>query len=124
MKREQIIEELQTIKDYFTEDIGAYPLALEEAQRALKHGISSRYVYAMTYYDDIDLESIDYDESFIEWEHYLSFDLDDYKELNDFMDMLQLKYGKEMGYTILWDLFIQGYYIDLSERLKLIANWI
>lgn len=124
MTREQIIEELQTIKDYFTENTGAYPLALEEAQRALNHGISSRYVYAMTYYDDIDLESINYDESLIEWENLKNFDLDDKWELNDFMDMIQLKYGKADGYTVLWDLFNEGYYIDLIERLKLIANWI
>lgn len=124
MKREQIIEELQTIKDYFTEDRGAYPLALEEAQRAIQHGISSRVISVMTYYDDIDLESIDYDESFIEWEHLKNFDMDNRKDVDDFFSMLIQNYGEKTGFRLLWDLLLQGYVTDFDNMVKFIANWI
>lgn len=124
MKREKIIKELQTIKDYFTEDRGAYPLALEEAQRAIQHGISSRIISVMTYYDDIDLESIDYDESFIEWEHLKNFDLDNIKDVDDFFSMLIQKYGEKTGFRLLWDLLLQGYVIDFDNMVKFIASWI
>lgn len=125
MRREQAIEDLAAlIEDYKENNQGSYPLALEEAIMALKHDISSRIV-SLFVLMDVDMDWFIVNEEPEEcWELMKSFDLDDRRETEDFFRMLDRKYGEAGAFVALWELFTQGYYIDLNEQIKLVASWV
>lgn len=125
MRREEIMDDLITIMEDFKENNdGAYPLAIEEALRALKSGVSSRIVSDYTLFD-VDMDwFIENEEPEECWELIKNFDLDDRRETKDFFDMLSRKFGEAGAFIALWELFTEGYFIDLNEEMKLVASWI
>ena len=125
MNRNQVIEDLVTIMEDFKEqNDGSYPKAIEESIRAFKHGISSRMV---TQYilPNVDIDwFIMADEPEECWEILRHYDLDDLRETRDFFGMLQDKYGQAGAFVALWEVFTAGYFIDLDQEMKLVADWV
>lgn len=124
MRNEQIIDELQLVKEHYQdENDGCFPLCLEEAQRVLKWNRPSFYV---THYwldcsisSDTPVEDIPAEA----WELLCHYDLYDLREAKDFFRLLGNFKDKE-AIGILYELFTAGFYVDVMGQIKLVASWV
>lgn len=112
MRNEQIIDELELVKDHFKEENdGCFPLCLEEAQIALSHSGISSYIFVYTQHED-------------DWIPLKRFYWGSSLDLLDLWNFLINRYEDDGKLSlVLGGIFCHGSYLDVDLGLKYEASW-